>query len=234
MNLLRGFALVSFAVLLYTITAVSQTPSITSYSANGCTYTVGVSQTPCPIGPGTTLVVNGTNFTSGGNVGTCDCPSIIVPTGKWTNTRVTGFVYSVYPNPSSGSVGIQLETVGGAFSNAVPYTPLAAQITKVVVGSCTYIPNVSTQQCVITPGTPFTIYGSYFGAGPLTSGPQVTLCDCSNPTIQSWDPGWTSNPSPTGNVVTATAVNAVCGNSIVVWAENFSVLQSNSIPYTTC
>ncbi|MGA9977244.1 MAG: hypothetical protein WBQ08_01210 [Candidatus Sulfotelmatobacter sp.] len=123
-------------------------------------------------------------------------------------------------------------------SGVAPYTALAAQITKVVVGSgsssCTYIPDQSPLQCVITAGTQFTIYGNYFGAGPITSGPQVSLCDCSNPTINSWDPGWTSNPSATGNVITATAVDAECGNSIVVYAEAAATLPSNPVPYTTC
>jgi hypothetical protein len=234
MKLSHGIILM-FIALWLCAAATAQTPTITSYSANGCTYTVGVSRTPCSMGPGTTLVVRGTNFgTTPGNVGTCDCSSIVVPSGDWTNTQVTGYVYSVAVNPSGGSVGIQLETAGGAFSNAVVYTPLAAQITKLTAGSCTYIPNVSTQQCVITAGTQFTIYGSYFGAGPLTSGPQISMCDCNNPTIQSWDPGWPSNPTPTGNVITATAVAAVCGNSIVVWAESFNTLGSNPIPYTTC
>jgi len=224
-----------FLVALIVSTASAQSPTITSYTANGCTYTVGVSTTPCSIGPGTTLVVKGTNFGNvGGIVATCDCPQIIVQAGGWTSTKITGYVYSVYPNPTSGSAGIQVENSGGAWSSAVPYTPLAAQITKVTVGSCTYIPNVSSQQCVITTGTQFTVYGSYFGAGPLTSGPQLTLCDCTATTINSWDPGWTTSPSPTGNVIVATATQAVCGNSIIVWAEGLNILGSNPVPYTTC
>lgn len=216
--------------------AFAQAPTITSYSVGGCTYTVGVSQTPCSMGPGSLLTVSGTGFGStGGIVNTCDCPQIIVPSGDWTSTKVTGYVVSVYPNPTSGSAGIQVENAGGGFSSAVAYTPLAAQITKVVVGSCTYIPNQSTQQCLISPGTQFTIYGNYFGGGPAEgSGPQVSMCDCTNPTINSWDPGWSSNPSATGNVITATAVDAECGNSIVVYAEDAGVLPSNPIPYTTC
>jgi hypothetical protein len=235
MKLVHGLTLI-FLVSLIGATASAQTPTITSYTANGCTYTVGVSTTPCSMGPGTTLVVRGTNFGSvGGIVNTCDCPQIIVPSGNWTNTKVTGYVYSVYPNPTSGSAGIQVETIGGAWSTAVPYTPLAAQITKLTVGSCTYIPNVSSQLCVITAGTQFTVYGNYFGAGPLTSGPQMTTCNsCTNATINSWDPNWTTNPSPTGNVIVATAAQAACGNSIIVWAEGFNILGSNPVPYTTC
>jgi len=87
---------------------------------------------------------------------------------------------------------------------------------------------------LITAGTQFTVYGSYFGAGPLTSGPQVVLCDCTNPTIDSWGPGWMSSPSATGNMITVTAVDAECGNSIVVYAEQYGTLPSNPVPYTTC
>jgi uncharacterized protein YaiE (UPF0345 family) len=194
---------------------------------------IWVSQTPCSMGPGSLITVNGSGLTSAGIVATCDCTQIIVPSGDWTNTRITGYVYSVAANFSAG---IQVETSGGTWSasGVAPYTALAAQITKVVVGSCTYIPDQSPQQCLITAGTQFTIYGNYFGAGPLSSGPQVTLCDCSSATINSWDPGWTSNPSATGNVITATAVDAECGNSIVVYAEAAATLPSNPVPYTTC
>jgi hypothetical protein len=234
MNKYRLPALMIIAAICLCANAIAQAPIISSYSANGCTYTVGVSKTTCSMGPGTKIVIRGTNFgTAGGIVSTCDCPEIIVPVGGWTDTRIVGYVFSVYPNPTSGSVGIQVETLGGAWGAAVPYTPLAAHITKVTVGSCTYIPGIPTHQCVITPGTQFTIYGSYFGAGGGT-GPQVTMCDCANPTIQSWNPGWINNPKPTDNVITATAVEAVCGNSIVVYAEGVGALPSNPIPYTTC
>lgn len=165
--------------------ALAQLPTITSYSANGCTYTVGLSRTPCSIGPGTKLAVRGKNFgNAGGIVNTCDCPEVIVPLGNWTDTKIVGYVYSVYPNPTPGSAGIQVENTGGGRSAAVPYAPLAAHISRITVGSCTYIAGISKHQCVITPGTQFTLYGSYFGAG-ANSGPQVTMCDCPNPTIES-------------------------------------------------
>jgi hypothetical protein len=228
--------LFSLGVLWFCATASGQGPVITSYTtqdfANNCTYTVATSKTPCAMGPGTTLTVYGTGFgTEGGGVGTCDCPGIILI--SWSSTKISGYVVSVWPNPTSGSSGINVETVGGVYSASVPYTPLAAQITKLVVGSCTWTPT-SAQQCVITAGTQFTIYGNYFGGGPTTSGPQVSMCDCSNPTINSWDPGWSSNPTANNNVIVATAVNAECGNSIQVWAEDYNTLGSNPAPYTTC
>jgi hypothetical protein len=227
-------ALMIIAAICLCANAVAQAPVISSYSANGCTYTVGVSKATCSMGPGTKIVVRGTNFgTAGGIVNTCDCPQIIVPAGGWTSTRIVGYVYAVFTNPTSGSAGIQVETLGGAWSAAVPYRALAAHITKLTTDNCTYIPGVSTRQCVITPGSQFTIYGSYFGSGE-GQGAQVGMCDCNNPTIQSWNPGWTNNPKPTDNVITATAVEAVCGNSIVVYAEGVGALPSNPIPYTTC
>jgi hypothetical protein len=232
MKMLRVSIPLMFLALWFCSMASAQTPTITSYSVNGCTYTVGVSSTPCPMGPGSLLTVNGSDFGTSGVVGTCDCGYFIPQ--FYSSTRITVVVYSVFPNANSTSGSIQVETSGGIFSNAVPYTPLAAQITKLVVGNCTYIPGQSSQQCVITAGTQFTIYGNYFGAGPLTSGPQVSMCDCNNPTINSWDPGWTTNPTATGNVIVATAQVAECGNSIVVWAESFSTLGSNPVPYTTC
>jgi hypothetical protein len=186
------------------------------------------------MGPGSLITVNGTGFGSTqGQIITCDCSDVIITSWASNGTQATGYVYTVTANYSPG---IQIETSGGLYSasGAAPYTALAAQITEVVVGSCTYIPNQSPQQCVITAGTQFTIYGNYFGAGPLSSGPQVVLCDCTNPTINSWDPNWISNPSATGNVITATAVDAECGNSIVVYAEAYGTLASNPIPYTTC
>lgn len=238
MKALRMSALGTLVLLLF-VASASATPSISSYSVdnNSCTYTVGgQNQTPCPIGPGSLLTVHGSGFgPSGGIVNTCDCNTII--NKSWSNTLITGWVYSVSPNFANG---IQVETSGGLLSaaGAAPYTALAAQITEVVVGSggnaCTYIPNQSAKQCLITAGTAFTVYGNYFGAGPVNSGPQIGMCDCTNPTIQSWDPGWTSNPTETGNVIEATAVEAECGNSIVVFAEGAGVLPSNPVPYTTC
>jgi hypothetical protein len=181
------------------------------------------------MGPGNTLIVTGANFSSGGIVSTCDCGEITVPPGQWTSTKITGTVNWVY----SGS-SIAVETSGGWWSNTVPYTGLGAVITRIQVGSCTYTPNVSATQCVITPGTQFTIQGSYFGPGPVVSGPQVSICDCSNPTINSWNPNWASTPSPTGNVIVATAVVALCGNSIVVWSEGLGFAGSNPVAYTAC
>ncbi len=184
------------------------------------------------MGPGTLLTVIGTNFgsTSAG-VTTCDCASVIL--SSWSNTKITGYVASVDPNPGVYSQGIQVENVGGTYSTAAPYTPIAAQVTQLVVGSCTWTPT-STQQCVITPGTQFTLYGNYFGAGG-NSGPQINMCDCVQPTIQSWDSGWTSNPTVNNNVIVATANSAACGNSIQVWAEGIvPTMGSNPVPYTTC
>ena len=225
MKVLRVFVPLTLFALWLCSTASGQTPTITSYSVSGCTYNPG--GTPCAIGPGTFLTVNGQNFGSSGLVFTCDCGYFLPKSAS--ETKITVYVYSVAANSS-----IQVETSGGAYSNTVPYTPIAAQITKLVVGSCTYIPNQSSQQCVITPGTQFTIYGNYFGVGPVTSGPQVSMCDCNNPTINSWDSGWTSNPTTTGNSIVATAQTAECGNSIVVWAEGYNTLGSNPVPYTTC
>ncbi len=235
MRLLRLFGPVLLAALWFGSAASAQTPTISSIVVEGCTYTVGVSTTPCPMGPGDTLVVNGTNFGStGGGVNTCDCNAITVPSGNWTATKITGTVNWVYTNPSSGSKGIQVETSGGVWSAAVPYTALGAVITSIQVGTCTYTPGVSSTQCVITAGTEFTINGNHFGPGPVVSGPQVTMCDCSDPTINSWDPNWTTSPSPTGNVIKATAVTAQCGNSIAVWSNGLNFLGSNPVPYTTC
>jgi len=187
------------------------------------------------MGPGSQIVINGSGFgTVPGSVDACDCPSMIVPSGGWTNTQITAYVYSVYPNPSSGPTGVlQVETNAGSYSNTVPYIALAAQITKLVVGNnaCTYIPAISTHPCQISQGSQLTIYGNYFGAGPLTSGPQVTMCNCANPTISSWDPNWTSNPTATGNVIVATAQAVGSASSLVVYAEGASVLPSNPIPY---
>jgi len=236
MKSLRFFLPVLLAAAWFNSAAAAQTPTITSIKIQdtGCVYTVGVSTTPCKMGPGNTLIVNGTNFSTGGIVSTCDCAQITVPAGKWTATKITGTVNWVYTNPSSGSNGIQVETSGGLWSSAVPYTALGAVITSIQVGSCTYVPNVSSTQCVITAGTQFTINGSYFGPGPVVSGPQVTMCDCSNPTINSWNPNWATSPSPTGNVITATAVVAECGNAITVWSDGLNFLGSNPVPYTTC
>lgn len=234
MKLSKIFVVFFAAFVWLGSSASAQTPAISSISVKGCTYTVGVSKTTCAVAPGMTLVINGTNFgSSGGTVNTCDCPQIIVPSGKWTNTKITGFVYQVHPN---WSAGIQVETSGGTFSaaGAVPYTALAAVITSLKVGSCTYIPGVSATQCLINPGTEFTITGNYFGPGPLTSGPQIAMCDCTNATINSWDPGWVSNPAATGNEIVAIAVAAECGNSIVVFAQDTTAPGSNPVPYTTC
>jgi hypothetical protein len=221
------------AALGFVSTASAQTPRISSILVNGCTYTVGVSPTPCSMGPGDTLVVNGTGFGgTAGIVNTCDCNEITVPSADWTPTRVTGTV-----NWVSSSGGIQLETNGGQLSTpAVPYAALSAVITSISTATCTYTPGVSATQCVIAAGTPFTINGSHFGPGPLTgvSGPQVAICDCTNPTINSWDNNWLTSPSPTGNIITATAVEAACGNSIVVFSNGNQVPGSDPVPYTTC
>lgn len=237
MKLLRALSFLSLGVLWFCAAAAAQGPAITKITTNdpinlSCTYTVGKSTILCPMGPGTTLTVIGTSFGStGGGVITCDCPGIVI--SSWSNTKIIGLVSSVFPNPGPDSQGIAVETIEGGYSTYVPYVAQAAQITKLVVGSCIWtLTPPSTQQCLITPGTQFTIYGNYLGSGGGSAG--IELGDFPGPTIQSWDPGWTSNPTPNNNVIVATAVQAACGNSIQVFAEQEGILGSNPVPYTTC
>jgi len=50
MKLFRLLPLMLFT--LWFCSTAAATPSISSYSVGSCTYTVGVSQTPCSMGPG--------------------------------------------------------------------------------------------------------------------------------------------------------------------------------------
>lgn len=223
MKLIRLSCLVALVPLWLVSTALSQSPKITTITVRntGCIYTVGTSTTPCEIGPGMILTVEGSNFgEEGGGVDLCDCN--FITTVSWTSTRVTGTVNWVAPNSI-----LNLETAGGAWSNALPYTALGTVIEYIRVGNCTYVPNKSGKQCVITPGTQVTIYGRYFGPGPG----QVATCDCQNATIDSWDPYWATDPTPQNNKIVATAVDAVCGSTLAVSIDG---MLSNTVPYTTC
>jgi hypothetical protein len=216
-------ALVMFGLASSTL---AQSPIITSISVKepACTYTVGVSTKQCSIGPGVTLVVKGSNFdATGGGIIFCDCPSATIV--KWTSTRITATVNAVIPNAS-----LSLETIGGAYSNAVPYTALGPVITSIVVGNCTYFPNQSPTLCLITPGTQVTINGSYFGPS-TTYNNQVATCDCATSTINSWNPNWLTSPSPYNNQIVVTANQASCGSTISVFT---SAIWSNYVPYTAC
>jgi hypothetical protein len=173
-----------------------------------------------------TLIVRGTNFgPPSGSIILCDC--LTANTVTWTSTRVTATVNNVTSNSA-----ISLETEGGAFStDAVPYTALGPVITSIVVGDCTYIPDQSATLCLITPGTQFTINGSYFG--PLSSDySHVQTCGgCQFATINSWDPNWSTSPSPYNNQIVAVANQAVCGSTIAIFAD---MIWSNHVPYTAC
>ncbi|MGD1216217.1 MAG: hypothetical protein ABR861_14655 [Terriglobales bacterium] len=172
MKSLRLFCLVALAPLWFASTTLAQSPAITSVTVKdtACTYKVGISTSQCSIAPGMTLIVRGSNFGSAdGGITLCDCPSTTIV--RWASTRVIVIVNSVTPNAS-----LALETMGGGFSNAIPYTPLGPVITSIVVGNCTYIPNQTPTLCLITPGTQVTINGSYFG--PMSPYSEVTTCDC--------------------------------------------------------
>ena len=225
MKLVPLSCLVGLIPLCLASAALSQSPTITSIEIkqSGCIYTVGTSTTPCEIGPGMTLTVKGRNFgAAGGGVGLCDCPDFT--NLKWTSTRVSGTVDWVAPNST-----IMLETAGGSYSNVLPYTALAPVIEHIQVGTCTYVPGYSFKQCVVTPGTDVTLYGSYFGPGPG----EVATCDCTAATIDSWDQDWATNPSPTHNKIVVTTVDAVCGSTIEVRTGSGGIW-SNAVPYTTC
>jgi hypothetical protein len=133
-------------------------------------------------------------------------------------------------NAATPNTSLMLETVGGAFSNGVPYNALAPLITSIVVGTCTYVPNQSPFLCMITPGTQVTINGSYFG--PPTGGGSVITCDCGvPPTTISWNPNWSTSPSPYNNQIVITANQAVCGSTVAIL---FDTMWSNYVPYTAC
>jgi hypothetical protein len=217
--------LAAFAPFWLASTMLAQSPAITNVTVKdtACTYKVGGSALQCSIGPGMAIIVKGSNFgTSAGVISFCDCPAPTIV--QWTSTRVTATVNTVTPNAS-----LVLETNGGAFSNAIPYTPLGPVITSIVVGNCTYIPNQTPTLCLITPGTQITINGSYFG--PISPNNQAATCDCAAPTINSWDPDWSTSPSPYNSQIVITATQAVCGSTVAVLT---GVLWSNYIPYTAC
>jgi len=225
MKSLRLFCLVALTSLWLASTTLAQSPTITSVTVKdtACTYKVGSSTRQCSIGPGMTLIVKGINFgPPGGNITLCNCPGTTIV--QWTSTRVTTTVNAVTPNAS-----LALETGGGAFSNAIPYTPLGPVITSIVVGNCTYIPNQTPTLCLITPGTQVTINGSYFG--PMSPNNQARTCDCAAATINSWDPNWLTSPSPYNNQIVITATQAVCGSTVAVLP---GVVWSNYVPYTAC
>jgi hypothetical protein len=226
MTLVRLLWIVALAPLWLASATLGQSPTITSFTVKdaACTYTVGVSTKQCSIGPGMTLIVKGSNFdTPGGSINLCDCPSPTIV--QWTSTKITATV-----NVVSSNANLRVETVGGEFSNAIPYTALAPLITSIVVGSCTYIPNQSPALCLITPGTQITINGSYFGPS-TTYGIQVTTCDCATSTINSWDPNWLTSPSPYNNQIVVTANQAHCGSTLAVFT---GTIWSNYVPYTAC
>jgi len=225
MRSLRLLALLAMIPVWLASQAFAQGPTITAVNVKdtGCYYKVGVTTNPCNIAPGMTLIIVGSNFgKTPGGVGLCDCPAMTIL--KWSPTRVSGIVNSATPNSS-----LVLETVGGGFSNLIPYAALAPVITSIVVGNCTYVPNESAALCLITPGTQVTINGSYFGPG--TNGGSVSLCDCAAPTIDSWDPDWLASPSPFNNQIVITANVAVCGSTIHVFVD---MMTSNFVPYTAC
>lgn len=227
MKSLRLLCLAALALFLLPSTLLAQSPTITGITVKdtGCIYTVGTSTKLCSVAPGMTLIVRGTNFGSpSGSILSCDCLSATTVT--WSSTRVTATVNNV--NPSSN---ISLETAAGASStNAVPYTALGPVITSIVVGDCTYIPDQSATLCLITPGTQFTINGSYFG--PLSSDySHVRTCSGCLATINSWNPNWSTSPSPYNNQIVAVANQAVCGSTVGVFADE---IWSNYIPYTAC
>jgi hypothetical protein len=226
MKSLRSIALlVAFLTWLASF-ALAQSPTITSIGVKdtGCYYKVGASTKLCNIAPGMTLNVNGTNFgPPGGSIILCGCPTATIV--KWSSTRVTAIVNAAVPAST-----ISLETLGGAFSNSLPYNALAPVITSIAVGNCTYIPNQSPTLCQITPGTQFTINGSYFG--PETIYSQVRTCDsCGVATINSWNPDWLTKPSPYNNQIVATANVAFCGSTVVILVNS---MLSSYIPYTAC
>jgi hypothetical protein len=228
MKSLRLLCLAALAPFWLASTMLAQSPTITSITVKdtGCIYTVGSSTKQCSVAPGMTLIVKGTNFgPPGGVIILCDC--LTATTVKWTSTRVTATVNNVNSNSN-----ISLETAGGTHStDAVPYIALGPVITSIVVGNCTYVPDQSPALCLITPGTQVTINGSYFG--PFSSNySHVRTCDSNClATINSWNPNWSTSPSPYNNQIVAVANQAVCGSTVAVFADQ---IWSNFVPYTAC
>jgi len=208
----------AFAVPATTITSIT-------VQDTHCIYKDG--SAPCNVGPGMTITINGSNFGKvAGVVSLCNC---LPPTiQSWSSTRVTVVVNSVAPNAS-----LSLRDSGGAFSNTIPYNALGPVITSIVVGDCTYYPEWSPNLCKITPGTQFTINGSYFG--PQSGGGTVVTCSgCGNTaaTVNNWNPNWVASPSSNYNQIEVTATEATCGSTIAVFTDS---MWSNYIPYyTTC
>jgi hypothetical protein len=222
MRVVRLLCLVASIPLWLASAAQCQLPTITSINVDtGCIYIVGVSKTPCEIGPGMVVTVNGNSFGEiGGGIDLCDCPFLTTIT--WAPTKITGLVGQIAPDST-----IYVETAGGSYSNSLPYAALGPVIESIESGKCTYLPNKSVKQCVIAPGTQITIKGRNFGGGPG----EVGTCDCESAVIDSWDPDWAINPSPTHDTIVATAVDTEPGSTISVFING---ILSNAIPYTTC
>jgi IPT/TIG domain len=225
MKAMRALSLIVLAVSCLASLVHAQTPVITIVRVKdtGCVYHVSASKNQCSIGAGMTLVITGSNFGKiAATISMCDCPGATVL--KWTPTQITALVNSV-----TASSAVSVETVGGARSNGVPYAALGPLITSIVVGNCTYTPNQSSILCLISPGTQFTVNGSYFG--PQTIYSLVSTCEgCSVATIDSWNPTWATSPSPYNNQVTATATQTACGYTVAIVGD----MWSNFIPYTAC
>src|ERR1035438_7696924 len=120
MKLLRLLGIMAFASTGLLSLASAQSPTITGVVVKDpkCSYKVGGHNNPCSIGPGMTLSINGSNFGKpGGTVTLCDRPPTTVV--AWKSGQVIVIVNSVTPNAS-----LYLETIGGSFSNTVPYNPL--------------------------------------------------------------------------------------------------------------
>jgi hypothetical protein len=228
MKSLRLLCLAALAPFCMTSTMLAQSPTITKITVQdtGCIYTVGTSTKLCSVAPGMTLIVKGTNFgPPGGSILLCDCLSATTVT--WTSTRVTATVNNV-----TSSSNISLATAAGASStNTVPYTALGPVITSIVVGDCTYIPDQSATLCLITPGTQFTINGSYFGPLSANYSHVQTCSGCDFATVNSWNPNWSTSPSPLNNQIVAVANQAVCGSTVAIFAD---LIWSNHIAYTAC
>lgn len=217
-------SIIFIAFLALSTLSLASTPTITSISLkeNKCTYIVGSSNTPCPIGPGMTLTINGSGFgTSPASVGLCDCGS--ATDVQWSDAQVVVIVNWIWTN----SV-LDIETARGEYSNAVPYTALAPVITKITVDNCVYVPNVSRTLCPISPGSKITIDGKLFG--PQSQYGLVSLCDCDAATVVTWNPAWNLTPSAANNEIVAVASQALNGAVLAVRANG---IWSNNIPYIT-
>ena len=223
MSQIRWTFLCWFAISAIAPFTFGQSPTITSIEVQEtkCVYTLGGQTPPCSIGPGMTVLIEGTNFgESGGNVSFCACNSAIL--NRWKDSSINTTVSFVTPNSM-----LSVETVGGGHSNVVPYVALAPVIDRLDVGDCTYIPGESKHQCQILTGSQITIRGKYFGQGPGG----VATCDCPNATVLTWDPNWLLDPSPAGNTIVATVADAIPGSTVSIM---ISGMQSNAVPYTTC